>query len=119
MFVRKLYYDAQTGTVVRSSMMQGHVRLTSKAEDMAALPELAAYAEAPENLGVMVWTEPDAQVEDCMSQATKITVDVTVTPHQIVYDFTPLPEPEPQPSDATWVLDQLEGVSDSAEEEET
>ena len=27
MFVRKQYYDNQTGALVRSSMMQGHVRL--------------------------------------------------------------------------------------------
>ena len=110
MFVRKLYYDTTTGVVIRSSMMQGHVRLTTTAEDMAALPELAAYADAPDNLGVMVWTEPDATVEDCMSRATGISVDVSVTPHVIVYDYTPLPDPEPTPSeDAEEILTIIEG----------
>ena len=116
MFVRKLYYDATTGAVVRSSMMQGHVRLTSLDEDMAALPELAPYAGAPGALGVMVWTEPDLEVEDCMSRATSVRVDVSQTPHQIEYDYTPLPQPEMAPGDATWVLNQLEGAPGEDEE---
>lgn len=111
MFVRKLYYDNASGAVIRSSMMQGHVRLTTTDEDMVALPELAAYADAPDNLGCMVWTEPDAIVEDCMSRATGISVDVTVMPPTIIYDYTPLPEPEPTPSeDAETILRILEGT---------
>lgn len=111
MFIRKLYYDLTTGTVIRSSMMQGDVRLTTTAEDMAVLPELAEYATDPANLGVMVWTDPDLAVEDAMTRATGISVDVTVTPHAIVYDFTPLPDPEPEPSDAELILRELEGVT--------
>ena len=116
MFVRKLYYDTQTGAVVRSSMMRGHVRLTSLAEDMAVLPELAPYAATPDTLGVMVWTEPDQEVEDCMSRATGVSVDVSQTPHQIIYDYTPVDPPAPQMSDAEIILRALEGVPGEDEE---
>ena len=111
MFVRKLYYNTETGAVIRSSMMQGDVRLTTTTEDAAVLPELAEYATAPDHLGVMVWTEPDPAVEDAMTHATGVSVDVAATPHAIVYDFTPLPEPEPEPSDAELILRALEGVA--------
>lgn len=116
MFIRKLYYDLSTGAVVRSSMMQGHVKMTTTEHDMSVLPELAPYANAPETLGCMLWTQPDPDVEDCMSRATGLSVDVTQTPHVIVYDYTPLPELPPEPSpDAEEILAIIEGTMQEGE----
>lgn len=94
MFIRKLYYDLTTGTVLSSHMRQGNVRMTTFAEDVSVLPELAGRTEA--DTGCMVWTEPDAAIEEAFSKATGVSVDVAARPHQVVFDFTPLPiEPDP------------------------
>lgn len=94
MFIRKLYYDLTTGTVLSSHMRQGSVRMTTFAEDVASLPELAWRTEA--DTGCMVWTEFDSVIEEAFSKATGVSVDVAAEPHQIVFDYTPLPvEPDP------------------------
>lgn len=86
MFIRKLYYDLTTGTVLSSHMRQGSVRMTTFAKDVAALPELAGRTEA--DTGCMVWTEPDAETEAAFAACTGITVDVTQTPHAVVFDYS-------------------------------
>lgn len=94
MFIRKLYYDLTTGDVLSSHMRQGDVRMTTFAEDTAALSELAGRTEA--DTGCMVWTELDAAIEEAFFKATGVSVDVAARPHQVVFDFTPLPiEPDP------------------------
>lgn len=94
MFIRKLYYDLTTGAVLSSHMRQGSVRMTTFAEDINVLPELAGRTEA--DTGCMVWTEADAEIEAAFAAATSVTVDVTQTPHTLVFDYTPLPaEPDP------------------------
>lgn len=93
MFIRKLYYDKTTGEVLSSHMRQGNVKMTTFAEDVETLPELAGRTEA--DTICMMWTEPDAALEEAFSKATGVTVDVSVTPHQIVFDYTPVPvEPD-------------------------
>lgn len=84
MFIRKLYYDLTTGTVLSSHMRQGSVRMTTFDEDISALPELAGCTE--ENTGCIVWTEPDAAIEESFSNAARITVDINVNPHQIIFN---------------------------------
>ena len=84
MFVRKLYYDLITGEVLSSHMRQGSVKMTTFVHDVAILPELAGRSE--ENTGCMVWTEPDAAIEESFSNATRIIVDVNVNPHQIIFN---------------------------------
>ena len=94
MFIRKLYYDLETGAVLSSHMRQGNVKMTTFAEDTAALPELAGRTEA--DTGCMVWESPDAEIEAAFADATGVSVDVTQTPHAVVFDHTPLPvEPDP------------------------
>lgn len=94
MFIRKLYYDLTTGDVLSSHMRQGNVRMTTFAEDVASLPELVERTEA--DTGCMVWTEPDAAIEEAFSKATGVSVDVAAKPNQVVFDFTPiLVEPDP------------------------
>lgn len=89
MFVRKLYYDALSGDQLYGVMMQGSIALTSKERDMQRISVLRPYQDHPQDLGLFLWTEPDPEVEKNMAAATSISVDVSVTPHVIVYDFTP------------------------------
>lgn len=92
MFIRKLYYDLETGAVLSSHMRQGSVRMTTFGEDTNVLPELAGRTEA--DTGCMVWTEPDPQTEANFSTATSVTVDVEIK--QPVFDFTHITvEPDP------------------------
>lgn len=87
MFIRKLYYNLTTGVVLESSMRQGSVRMTTFAEDVATLPSLAGRTEA--DTGCMVWTEPDAEIEEAFTTCTSVSVDVSQEPHQLVFDYTP------------------------------
>ena len=106
MFVRKLYYDLDTGEVLSSHMRQGSVRMTTFAEDVASLPELAGRTEG--DTGCMVWTEPDTQIENDFATATGVTVDVSANPHQIVFDYTPVPvEPVLDPEEMEEALNEL------------
>lgn len=84
MFVRKLYYDLPTGAVLESHMRQGDVRMTTFAEDCAALPSLAGRTEA--DTGCIVWTEPDTAVEAGFAACTCVSVDVTQTPHVVIFE---------------------------------
>jgi hypothetical protein len=94
MFIRKLYYDLATGEVLSSHMRQGSVRMTTFDEDVAALPELAGRTEA--DTGCMVWESPDAETETAFAAASGVSVDVTQTPHALVFDYTPaVVEPDP------------------------
>lgn len=94
MFIRKLYYDLETGTVLESQMRQGDVVMTTFAEDAEVLSSLAGRTEA--DTGCMVWETPDAETEAAFAAATGVSVDVTQTPHALVFDYTPLPaEPDP------------------------
>lgn len=93
MFIRKLYYDLTTGAVLSSHMRQGDVRMTTFAEDAAALPELAGRTEA--DTGCMVWDAYDEDTEAAFAAATSVCVDVTHTPHLVVFDYTPVEESDP------------------------
>lgn len=87
MFVRKLYYDLTTGGLVASHMRIGDVRMTTFAEDAAALPALSGRSEA--DTGCMVWTEPEAAVESAFAACTGVSVDVTQQPHAVVWEHAP------------------------------
>ena len=90
MFCRKIYYDLATGIVLESHMKQGSVRMTAFERDVVVLPSLAGRTEA--NTGCMVWTEPNEEIENAFVGATSISIDVTQTPHKIVWDYTPIEE---------------------------
>lgn len=106
MFSRKLYYDNDTGRVAIYSMMEGDIVLTTREQDIETIAELQPYKDNPSALGVMVWTVPDHETEVAFSEATGVRVDVTVMPHQIRYDYTPLPEPTTN-GDARAAIDAL------------
>lgn len=98
MFIRKLYYDLETGNVLSSHMRQGGVRMTTFSEDVASLTALTGRTEA--DTGCMVWTEPDEEIEAGFEGATGVSVDVTQDPPVIVWDYTPI-ETETEPDAAT------------------
>ena len=87
MFIRKLYYDLNTGAALECRMRQGAVRETTFAQDCAALPALAGRSEA--DTGCMVWTEPDAAVEAAFAACSGVSVDVTQQPHAVVWEHAP------------------------------
>ena len=85
MFVRKLYYDPDTGDVLESHMRQGDVRMTTFAEDCAALPSLAGRSEA--DTGCMLWTEPDATTEACFVNAVCVGVNIGQNPPSLIWEY--------------------------------
>ena len=85
MFIRKLYYDLNTGAVIESHMRHGNVRMTTFAEDAAVLPTLAGRSE--EDTGCMVWTELDAAVEAHFDTAICVGVDITQNPPAIIWEY--------------------------------
>lgn len=87
MFFRKIYYNSQTGAVIANFMMRGNVHFTSKTEDAAMYPEIN---NAGDNAGLLSWTTEDTTVEESLKKATSISVDVSSTPHKLVYDYTPV-----------------------------
>lgn len=106
MFIRKLYYDLTDGTVLESHMRQGSVRMTTFAEDVAALSSLAGRTEA--DTGCIVWTEPDTEIETAFANATGVRVDVSATPHTLLFDYTPMEiETEPDPATMETALNEL------------
>lgn len=96
MFIRKLYYDRQTGAVIESHMREGDVVQTIFADDVAVLPSLAGRTDA--DTGCIRWTSPDADVEALFRSKQCLTVDQSgATPVPVFTDYPPEPEPEPTP----------------------
>lgn len=88
-FIRRHFYDLTTGHILSSYMMQGDIEPPT-AEQEAEICGLS-------NWGLFEWTESNEEVEKNFMEAANITVDVSKEPHELVFDFTPLPEPEPEP----------------------
>lgn len=90
MFIRRHYYDLTTGATLRSYMMEG---------DIAPLPpEEEAEICNLTNYGLFEWTEHDPEIEQSLKDSYgRVTVDVSKEPHEMVFDFSPLPGPEPSP----------------------
>lgn len=87
-FIRRHFYDLDTGKTLRSYHMQGWIEPIS-IEEEAILYSLSNY-------GLYEWTEPDAEIEQAFEDSYgRVTVDITQTPPQLVFDYSPLPEPEP------------------------
>ena len=86
-FIRRYYYDLLTGETLISYMTQGEIEPNTIEQDV----ELYGLT----NYGYFEWTEPDEQIEANFANSYgRVTVDVSKEPHELVFDFTPLPEPE-------------------------
>lgn len=89
MFIRRLYYNAETGDVLHSYMMNGDIKPISAEEEAARF--------GFENWSVMVWHEPDYEIEQSFVDSFgRVTVDVSGELPVLVFDFSPMPEPEPE-----------------------
>ncbi len=96
MFIRKVYFDLTSGEVVAAFSANGNVLRTTKEDDLLIYPKIASYPD--EKLGVLIWSEPDQDVEQQFSVATKISVDITSNPYKMVFAFDPI---ESETIDAT------------------
>ena len=79
LFLRKLYYEKATGMVLYSDMCQGGIKHSTIEEDIAKQLVLAEYTNNLDALGVMEWTEPDAEIEAQFAKATGFSVDIRGT----------------------------------------
>ena len=95
MFIRRVFYDAATGEVLRSSVMKGMLNPNHTAA-------LEADALGLTNYACMEWTEPDAAIEaafepvdaDGNPRIVNVSVDVSGTEPQLVFAYEAVPEQE-------------------------
>lgn len=98
MFLRRLFYDATTGDILNSYMMQGALRpLTPEAE-----AERFGYT----NWKVLEWTTPDEAIEKNFDESCG---RVTVNPKtgELTFDLTPIEETETEAEDMQAALNLL------------
>lgn len=94
MWARRIFYDAETGEMLRMWCADGSIRLLAKDEE-AALCGLTNYS-------CMEWTEPDADIEaafadtdaDGNPRVVNVSVDVSGAEPQLVFEYAAVPEPE-------------------------
>ena len=95
MFIRRVFYDAATGEVLRSSVMKGMLNPNHTAA-------LEADALGLTNYACMEWTEPDAAIEaafgpvdaDGNPRIVNVSVDVSGAEPQLVFAYEAVPEQE-------------------------
>ena len=95
MFIRRVFYDAATGEVLRSSVMKGMLNPNHTAA-------LEASALGLKNCSCMEWTEPDAAIEtafepvdaDGNPRIVNVSVDVSGAEPQLVFAYEAVPEQE-------------------------
>lgn len=109
MFIRRLYYDSETGEILRSYMMRGDIKPLSAAQEAARL--------GLENWAVMEWRAPDPEVEQNFADSyERVSVDISGEEPALCFDFSELPKTETREEDMLAALNAL-GVS--AEEGES
>ena len=95
MFRRRVFYDAATGEVLRSSVMKGTLNPNHTAAREADTLGLTNYS-------CMEWTEPDAAIEAAFEPVDKggnprivnVSVDVSGAEPQLVFEYAAVPEQE-------------------------
>ena len=92
MFIRRYYYDNTSGETVLSYWMEGSIFLPTIESDYENHEELSN--RSTDNTGLFEWTEKDEEIEqNFVDSYDRVSVDVTKDPHELVFDFSPLPEP--------------------------
>lgn len=92
MFIRRLYYNNETGEVLYSYMMQGHIR-PIPAYDEAARLELESWS-------VMEWFTPDCEIEQNFTDSYgRVSVDMSGEEPVLAFDFSEVPEVETEYED--------------------
>lgn len=105
MFVRKVYYDRDSGDVVAMYSMDGAINVPSQSQD----EEIFASIKGNPSILCLVWNEKDQEIEEGFSRCTGFTVDVSGPVHRVEFDYTPLPEPteHPDPAQMEQALNEL------------
>ena len=112
MFRRRVFYDAATGEVLRSSVMKGTLNPNHTAAREADTLGLTNYS-------CMEWTEPDAEIEaafdpvdaDGNPRVVNVSVDVSGTEPQLVFAYEAVPEPEQSEAEDMQAALELLGVN--------
>lgn len=95
MFRRRVFYNAETGAVLRSSVMKGMLNANHTAAREADALGFTNYA-------CMEWIEPDAAIEAAFEPVDKdgnprivnVSVDMSGAEPQLVFEYAAVPEQE-------------------------
>lgn len=106
MFLRRLFYDLTTGSMLRMLMLSGAAVAQSTEVDAAGLT----------NWGVLEWTEPDAETEaalaevdaDGKARTVSVTVDLSGSEPQLSFTYAPVEDPTER-DDPYAIIDILTG----------
>lgn len=88
---RRVIYRLSDGMVLSDHQEQGDILEMTLAEELAFQPSLAGVDIS--TVGEFHWTSPDAAVEAEFASKVLTGVDISVTPHTLVFSEPPLPEP--------------------------
>lgn len=109
-FIRRIYYLKSSGEPLVSYMMYGHFVMPTADWDYENESALGPYADRREEVGVIEWTAPDADIERAFELSHGVRVDVSEHPPTLVFDDSE-PEPEPeQPDTDTVDVDRIFGI---------
>lgn len=88
MFVRRLFYNSTNGVLLYSYSAECNVEDNS----LIMRVEEAVPDQDPTTVGIMEWLERDEEVETKMNGDYDISVDVSATPHTLVFTEKPAQE---------------------------
>lgn len=105
MFLRRLFYDTNTGAMLQMITLSG----------AAIAQSLDADADGLTNWSVMEWTEPDEEVEVAFAETdadgnprrVNVSVDVTGSEPQLVFEYEKIQAAE-NPYE---IIDIMEGIN--------
>lgn len=106
MFLRRLFYDLTTGSMLRMLMLSGAAVAQSPEADAAGLT----------NWGVLEWSEPDTEIEaalaevdaDGKARTVSVTVDLSGSEPQLSFTYAPVEDPTER-DDPYAIIDILTG----------
>ena len=95
MFIRRIFYNGNTGEVICGSSMDGNIAPFALEKD-AEIRGLSGCA-------CMEWTEPDPEIEAAFSpvdadgnpRIVNVSVDVSGEAPHLVFSYETVPEPQP------------------------
>ena len=83
MFLRRIYYDLITGEIIDSYFAVGLESVLPIENDFENHIQLSG--RTLENTGFFEWTEPDEEIESKMTVRYELSIDVSKTPHELVF----------------------------------
>lgn len=92
-FIRRIFYETSTGNVLLSYSIEDAAYIRDEAAEFDFHPELAAFLDEQDRVGMLEWTAPDESIEAQFAGGSISSVDVSTTPPSPV--FTPYPPSDP------------------------